>query len=124
MCHTNIVWCYIFYFYGIRGFRSHRSKQDNRSPRYGLPNQRHHKKIFQADEMPAKAAVDDAKATAVTDPKNQDKVDKEIAKAEDELAKAEDKLNEGKPDKAIDHYKKAWEHAQHAIKHAQKLPKK
>ena len=82
------------------------------------------KKIVQADEGLAKTAVDDAKATAVTDPKNQDKVDKEIAKAEDELAKAEDKLNEGKPDKAIDHYKKAWEHAQHAIKHAQKLPKK
>jgi len=77
-------------------------------------------KLVQADEGLAKTAIDDAKATPVTDPKKQDKVDKEIAKAEDELAKAEDKLNEGKPDKAIDHYKKAWEHAQHAIKHAQK----
>ena len=82
------------------------------------------KKLVQADEVLAKTAVDDAKATPVIDPQNQDKVDREIAKAEEELAKAEDKLNEGKPDKAIDHYKKAWEHAQQAIKHAQKPPKK
>ena len=76
-------------------------------------------KIVQADGALAKTAIADAKATTVTDPKKQDKVDKEIAKAEDELAKAEDELNKGKPDKAIDHYKKAWEHAQQAIKHAQ-----
>jgi hypothetical protein len=78
------------------------------------------KKLVQADEGLAKTAIDDAKATTVTDPKKQDKVDKEIANAEEELVKAEDELNKGKPDKAIDHYKKAWEHAQKAIEHAQK----
>lgn len=78
------------------------------------------KKLVQADEGLAKTALDDAKGTTVADPKKQDKINKEIAKAEEELVKAEDELNKGKPDKAIDHYKKAWEHAQKAIKHAQK----
>ena len=81
-------------------------------------------KLVTADKILAETALNDAISTNVTDPKNQDKVDKEIAKAEEELAKAYQELSKGKPDKAIDHYKKAWEHAQQAIKHAQKLPKK
>jgi len=81
-------------------------------------------KLTKADDRLAIVAINDARNTPVQDPKNQDKVDKEIAKAEEELSKAVEEVSKGKPDKAIDHYKKAWEHAQHAIKHAQKPPKK
>jgi len=76
-------------------------------------------KLVKADKILAETVLNDAISTNVTDPKNQDKVDKEIAKAEEELTKAAEEVSKGKPDKAIDHYKKAWEHAQQAIKHAQ-----
>ncbi|MCK4476439.1 MAG: PKD domain-containing protein [Methanophagales archaeon] len=81
-------------------------------------------KLVKADKLLAETALNDAISTNVTDPKKQDKVDHEIAKAKEELTKAAEEVSKGKPDKAIDHYKKAWEHAQQAIKHAQKLPKK
>jgi thiosulfate/3-mercaptopyruvate sulfurtransferase len=72
-------------------------------------------KLTKADDRLAIVAINDAKNTPVQDPKSQDKVDKEIAKAEEELSKAVEEVSKGKPDKAINHYKKAWEHAQHAI---------
>lgn len=79
-------------------------------------------KLTKADEQLVIVTINDAKNAAVQYPKNEGKVDKEIAKAEEELAKAAEEISKGNPDKAIDHYKKAWEHAQHAIEHAQKLP--
>ncbi|MFH2042702.1 MAG: HYR domain-containing protein, partial [Acidobacteriota bacterium] len=86
----------------------------------GCPYEEVINQILQADEILVLKAISDANNTPVLDPKNQDKVDKEIEKAEEELAKAMDELGKGNPDKAIDHLKKAWEHAQHAIEHAQK----
>lgn len=40
--------------------------------------------LIAADKLLAKTAINDAKATLVNNSKNQDKVDKEIAKAEEE----------------------------------------
>jgi len=77
-------------------------------------------KITKADELLAKISICDAKNTPVSDPKFQEKVDKEIEKAEEELTKAYLELADDKSDKAIDHFKKAWKHAQLAIKFARK----
>jgi hypothetical protein len=75
--------------------------------------------IVLADKLLAATAIYDAENAPVVNPANQDKVDKEIAKAEEEFAKAEE-LSDEQPDKAIDYYKKAWKHAQQALKHAAK----
>ena len=78
-------------------------------------------KIVKADEQLAIVAINDAKNTPVQDPKSQEKVEQEIAKAEEELANAYAEIEAGNPDKAIDDFRKAWKHAQLAIEFAQKI---
>ena len=78
-------------------------------------------KIVKADEQLAIVAINDAKNTPVQDPKFQEKVEQEIAKAEEELANAYAEIEAGNPDKAIDDLRKAWKHAQLAIEFAQKI---
>ena len=78
-------------------------------------------KIVKADEQLAIVAINDAKNTPVQDPKFQEKVEQEIAKAEEELANAYAEIEAGNPDKAIDDFRKAWKHAQLAIEFAQKI---
>ena len=74
--------------------------------------------LVTADRMLARLAI--AEVGGGHDPKNQKKMDKELAKAGKEMDKAGKELAKGKPDKAIDHYEKAWEHAQKAAKAAAK----
>jgi tetratricopeptide (TPR) repeat protein len=77
-------------------------------------------RLVRADRILAETLILDAENTPVENTKNQDKVDKELAKSAEELAKGDADRDAGKFDKAIQHYKKAWEHACHAIKHATK----
>ncbi len=69
-----------------------------------------------ADETLAQIAIDEVDCSAASNPKDEEKCQKELDKANEEMAKAADDLADGKPDKAIDHYKKAWEHALKALK--------
>jgi hypothetical protein len=75
--------------------------------------------LVQIDRDLAETAIDEIPATA-NNPKEQDEVDNERAKANQELAKGDADRDNGKPKEAIDHYEKAWEHAQHGIEHANK----
>jgi len=77
-------------------------------------------KLVRADRILAETLLIEAEGTAVVNPKNQKKVDKELAKSNEELAKGDADRDAGKFDKAIQHYKKAWEHSCHAIKEATK----
>ena len=77
-------------------------------------------KLLDSDKRLVETALQNARDTAVDDPKKQDKVGREIEKAEEELAKALEELEKAHFDKAIDHYRHAWEHVIHAIKHARK----
>jgi len=74
--------------------------------------------LVKADEFLALTAIQDAKDTAIQNPKNAKHVAHEIAKAEKELARAYKEWDEHEYDDAIQHLKQAWKHAQHAIKDA------
>ena len=79
---------------------------------------------MRVDRILAETLIIEAEGTPVVDPKNQDKVDKELVKANEELAKGDTDRDAGKFDKAIQHYRKAWEHSCHAIKEATKTKDK
>jgi hypothetical protein len=77
-------------------------------------------RLVRADRILAETLMIDAAGVTVVDPNNQDKVDRELAKASEELLKGDAERDAGKFDKAIQRYRKAWEHACHAIKEAAK----
>ncbi len=78
--------------------------------------------VYDADEVLALLAIDEAVAAAEaagcpvgSSDGECKKFLKEIDKAEKEMSKAQENLQKGKPDKAIEHYKKAWEKAQKVL---------
>jgi len=73
-------------------------------------------KLVEVDRILAETLIIETEGMTITDPKKQEKVNKELAKAHEELDKGDADRDAGKPDKAIKHYKKAWEHAQKAMK--------
>ena len=75
-------------------------------------------KLVGVDRILAETLIIDAEGTPVTNPKDQKKVDKSLAKANKELAKGDADRDAGKFDKAIAHYRNAWEDALKAIEKA------
>jgi hypothetical protein len=74
--------------------------------------------LVKADEFLALIAIQDAKDTAIQNPRNAKHVAHEIEKAGRELAKAYREWDEHEYDDAIQHFRQAWKHAQHAIEMA------
>jgi len=71
-----------------------------------------------ADEGLARPALEDARATAAKDPRNQGRVDREIGRAERALARAKEAGDRNEFSDAIRQFEEAWEHAQRAIRYA------
>jgi tetratricopeptide (TPR) repeat protein len=78
--------------------------------------------LVNADRVLALSLLNETTGAVALNPKQQGKVDNEMAKAWEEFAKGDAERDEGKSDKAIQHYRKAWEHAGHAAKEAAKAP--
>lgn len=78
--------------------------------------------LLNADRKLAQLFLDETRGLVADNPKNQEKVEKELAKATNDLAKGDaDRAAENtKPDKVIKRYKKTWEHTMHAVKAATK----
>jgi hypothetical protein len=70
-------------------------------------------KMVRVDRILAETFILDVEKEEVTG--NQEKVDREIAKAYEELDRGDAERDAGKFDKAIKQYKKAWKHACHAL---------
>ncbi len=71
--------------------------------------------LVEADRQLALTLIEDAEATPVQDPDNQDEIDELLEEARDELIKGDEDRDAGKSDEAIAHYLKAWEKACKAI---------
>jgi len=74
--------------------------------------------LVAADEGLARIALDDARDTAVRDPRNQAKVDRELGGGEKDFARARAARDEARYADAIRFFEDAWEHAQRAIRFA------
>ncbi len=74
--------------------------------------------LVDVDRFLAENAIKIANSTSPRDPKNVDKIEKEIRKALEHMANADKELLKEHFDHAIQEFRKAWEHAQHAIKFA------
>jgi hypothetical protein len=78
--------------------------------------------LLTADRMLAQLFLAETMGLIADNPKNQEKVDKELEKAANDLDKGDAgrAAEEPKFDKVIKHYKKTWEHTMHAVKEAAK----
>jgi hypothetical protein len=78
--------------------------------------------LLTADRILAQVFLEENQGLVALDPKNQEKVEKELMKAEKELAMGDAKRVglKSKPDQVIKHYQKTWEHTMHAVKEAAK----
>ncbi len=72
--------------------------------------------LVAADDGLARTALKDAEGTAVKDPRNQGRVDREIGKAERALARGKEAWDRHAYGDAIRQFEEAWEHAQRAIR--------
>ena len=67
--------------------------------------------LLTADRLLALTVIKDVEEAPTLDPKREDQVERELAKAAKELDAGDDKRDADQPAGAILHYKKAWSHA-------------